>query len=102
MKEAETGDIILMKTTEDSNSSSFQRMITHSEFDHMGLIMKYDNGDVKIFESNGVEGVNLNDWVTFSNKFDFYEQVAYRKLHSEQKKELFEPLKDFVQKAVGG
>jgi hypothetical protein len=44
---AETGDILLMKT-EDS-SCALQRLVTNSEYDHVSMIVKFNNKDVKIF-----------------------------------------------------
>lgn len=44
---AETGDIILMKTQ--TTQCAFQRFITHSEYDHVGLLVKFADKKVKIF-----------------------------------------------------
>lgn len=44
---AETGDILLMKT-EDA-ACALQRLVTNSEYDHVSMIVKFSNKDVKIF-----------------------------------------------------
>ena len=68
-----------MKTKE-SSSCSLQRLVTNSEYDHVSLIIRFDNADLQIFESNANEGVSLYGWQQFHSKFAIYERIAYRKL----------------------
>ena len=41
-----------------------QRTFTRSEYDHIGLVLKYKNGKAVIFEAVGNKLV-LNTWETF-------------------------------------
>lgn len=43
---AETGDVILMSTTD--TQCAIQRFVTNSEYDHIGLVVNF-NGEIKIF-----------------------------------------------------
>jgi hypothetical protein len=51
-----------MATTD--TQCAIQRFVTNSEYDHIGLVVNF-NGEVKIFESNADEGVNVYNWVQF-------------------------------------
>ena len=90
-----------MKTGEDY-CCSFQRMITHSDYDHIAMVMKFDNGDVKVFESNTADGVQIYLWKDYTVRFNIYDQIALRKLCYEKKKGLHEDFLGFAKKAIGG
>jgi hypothetical protein len=66
------------------------------------MVMKFDNGDLKILESNAFEGVQIYDWKDYHKKFPIYEQIAYRKLFCEKKKELHSEFMKFAKSAIGG
>ena len=96
---AETGDILLMKT-EDS-SCALQRLVTNSEYDHVSMIVKFNNKDVKIFQANADEGVQIYDWDHFHNRFNHFQKVCLRKLYHSQKKEIHPILLSFIKKMIG-
>ena len=68
----------------------------------MAMIMKFQNGDVKVFESNTAEGVQLYHWKEYMSKFNVYDQIALRKLYYDQKKELHQEFFNFAKSAIGG
>lgn len=45
--------------------AEFQRFITLSEYDHVGIILKNRNEDVVLLESNSGIGVGLMFWKPF-------------------------------------
>ena len=46
METAETGDILLMTTTD--TQCAIQRFVTNSEYDHIAMVVKF-HGELKIF-----------------------------------------------------
>lgn len=48
LDEAQTGDILIMKTKENS-SCSIQRLVTNSEYDHVSLVVRLENEEIQIF-----------------------------------------------------
>lgn len=50
-KQADTGDLLLFKGT--TTMSKIQRVITGDNFDHVALLLRYNNGELFIFESIG-------------------------------------------------
>ncbi|KRX02643.1 hypothetical protein PPERSA_11983 [Pseudocohnilembus persalinus] len=77
-EEAETGDIILFET--DNFGSRMQRKFTNSKFDHVGLVIKFSDVDVRIFDASVDQGVGLMDWDEFIDWNDLYSKVILRKL----------------------
>lgn len=59
-----------MKTVD--TSCAIQRLVTNSEYDHVSMVVKFGENDIKIFESNATEGVKLYDWEEFQCKFNIY------------------------------
>lgn len=98
MQAAETGDIILMSTTD--TECAIQRFVTNSEYDHIGLIVKFHN-EIKIFESNVNEGVNIYTWSQFQMQFHHYEKISLRKLHYHKRNEINPTLLKFIKSNLG-
>jgi len=70
--------------TEDTKCA-LQRLVTSSEYDHVGMLIKFGNNQVKIFESNADEGVSIYDWDKFHTQFNQYNTVCFRRLHYNNK-----------------
>jgi glyoxylase-like metal-dependent hydrolase (beta-lactamase superfamily II) len=56
----------------ENTQCALQRFITHSEYDHIGLVVRFADNQVKIFEANADDGVNLYDWDQFQSSFHCY------------------------------
>jgi hypothetical protein len=45
-----------------------QRVFSSSEYDHVALLLKYDNDEIVLFEAMGNTGVSLCRWSDFVKK----------------------------------
>ncbi|CAD8094030.1 unnamed protein product [Paramecium sonneborni] len=95
-KKADTGDILLFRGH--SSLCKLQRVFTGDNFDHVALLLRYNNGELFIFESVGQTGVCLTSWDTFmiNNWHTQYSQVVYRQLEVNRSNEFLEKLEQFV------
>ncbi|KAL4430444.1 hypothetical protein ABPG74_013294 [Tetrahymena malaccensis] len=77
----DTGDILLFKNN--NIGSAIQRTLTTSQYDHVGMILKYKCGKIVLFESNTKNGVNLTPWeqISASDWSNKFVKIAYRKLN---------------------
>ena len=48
---ADTGDLLLFQGS--SFATKVQRVITMSDYDHVGMVLRYSNGKIVVFESTG-------------------------------------------------
>lgn len=88
-----------MKT--DDSKCALQRLVTNSDYDHISMIVKFSDNDVKIFEANADEGVKIYDWNEFHYKFNNYEKICYRKLYHMLEEELHKLLLTFIKDNIG-
>lgn len=88
-----------MKTGD--TQSALQRFVTNSEYDHVGILIKFAHNQVKIFEANADDGVNLYDWDQFHTQFHQYEKICFRHLHHEGKEEFQTFLQKFIKQTLG-
>lgn len=65
------------------------------------MIVKFNNKDVKIFEANADEGVQIYDWDQFHNCFNHFEKICIRKLYHNQKQEMHTILLKFIKQKLG-
>ena len=79
----DTGDILLFRSN-NLIGTWITRTFTKSEFDHVGLILRFGNTveDVFILDSVGEQGVRVTPWIC-ARQFlgGFYDKIAYRKLN---------------------
>jgi palmitoyltransferase len=87
-----------MSTTD--TQCAIQRFVTNSEYDHIGMIVNF-NGEVKIFEANADEGVNVYNWAQFQTEFHKYEKISVRKLHYHRSNEVQPLLMKFIKSTIG-
>ena len=80
-----------------------QRVVTGSQYDHVGLLLRYPSGKISIFESLNETGVGVVSWSKFMQLkwFKLYSKVAYRKLNFERDEDFNEKINDFVLASVG-
>lgn len=67
---AESGDILLFST--DNFAAKMQRGLTRSKFDHVALVVRFDNLQLRVFDSSGDCGVSLTTWKDFILVNDLY------------------------------
>ena len=98
METAETGDILLMTTTD--TQCAIQRFVTNSEYDHIAMVVKF-HGELKIFQANADEGVSVYNWAQFQACFHQYEKISLRKLHYHGKAQGHSHLMKFIKSNIG-
>lgn len=57
---ANTGDILLFKSPH--GAAQAQRLLTNSEYDHVGVVLRNKKNELFIFESSSDEGVGMTPW----------------------------------------
>ena len=79
IKEANTGDIILFKGY--SNESKFQRFLTGDDYDHVGVLIKNEDG-LHLYETTGKDGAKVRPWEDFITYYWYllYDIMSLRKL----------------------
>lgn len=99
--QAESGDLILF--TSNSLAQSLQRMITLSDYDHVGIIYRYKAGDIAFLESTKETGVSLCYWDDFIsyNWYGEYKKIVYRKLEIDNRNEVTKKMDEFIGKVLG-
>ena len=76
---AKTGDLLLFKGFD--KKSKLQRFYTKSEFDHVALLMRFNNV-LFLYEATNENGCKLKSFNEFVNNFCFlsFEKIVYRRL----------------------
>jgi len=71
--------------------------------DHVGLLLRYNNGEIVLFEASGKEGVGLCRWRTFmKNKwYMLFHKIVYRKLYGPKTPDMMAGIEKFVRYSVG-
>lgn len=98
---ARTGDILLFCTK--GARGGLVRKATASNYDHVGLILKFRNGDVGLLEALGQSGVQISNFIGFVREKwnEQYSKIAIRHLESSLSKEKALALENFVKSALG-
>jgi len=107
IKAADTGDILLFSG--DRIGCLIQRFITRSRFgnflrrvlDHVGILLRYQNGKLFLLEATSTEGVEISEWNTASNYSKIYEQIVYRKLFFKRTSQTVTKLEQFLKSVRG-
>ena len=90
VKTAQTGDIVLF--TGKQMSAQILRGLINSNYDHVGVLVKYPNGQLMLFESLQGKGVCRWDWDSLT-KGDYckdnYSKIVYRRLIGAERDEEF-------------
>ena len=66
--------------------------------DHVGLVLRYADGRVVLFEALGGSGVLLTDWKEFlANKwYEPYKKIVYRRLQCKRTPETLAAFEHFI------
>ena len=83
IKEADSGDILLFKGK--SISAKMTRKLTHSEYDHVAMVLTF-SGDDNIYlleaTSDGVHVVSWNELMRFKDAI--YSKIVWRRLYADR------------------
>jgi len=90
----------LLLVSSDNSASYLQKFLTHSEFNHVAMIVRYQD-QVKIFEANEDDGVFIYDWKQYLQTFKDHKRFAWRKLVYPNKYQYEEKLKQLIKKYIG-
>jgi hypothetical protein len=97
----DTGDLLLFRSKH--VGAKIQRSFTRSQFDHVALLLKYQNGEIVLLEATGKQGVGLSRWRTFkkNNWHLLYSKMVYRKLEMDRSDDMITKIEKFVKNSIG-
>ncbi|CAK9017449.1 unnamed protein product [Durusdinium trenchii] len=103
---ADSGDILLFKS-----QGTFPRLIRAASraallggrYDHVGLILKLEGGNIALLEATGNEGVGLCTWANFlANSWEkLYPEMALRRVRCTRSSDKLRALQDWVSDVYG-
>ena len=103
LENIDTGDILLFRSN-DMLAPWLTRTFTQSNFDHVGLILRFGDtvSDVYILEAVGDSGVRMTSWLS-ARQFlgGFFNKIAYRKLQFDITEEKLKALDKFRRNITG-
>jgi len=84
IKTADVGDILLFRGRK--LASKITRSFTHSKFDHVGIILKFEAEKSEVFFIDATAaGVSVNRWSRFRLfKDEIYKHIFFRHLYCER------------------
>ena len=95
LNEADSGDILLFKGKK--ISAKLTQGVTGSQFDHVAMILKFEDDDEVYLIDATLNGVDITSWTQLSiNKNDQYSKIVWRKLKIERDQEFIDKLEAFV------
>lgn len=73
------------------------RGVTHSEFDHVAMVLKFeDDPEVHMLDAT-LSGVNITSWSELATfKDEVYKKIVWRQLETERDSEFWERMEKFV------
>ena len=96
IKEADSGDILLF--TGKTFSSKMTRKLTNSEYDHVAMVITFEEDDDIHFLEATSQGVHIVSWAEMSKYFSqMYSKIVWRKLYAERDDEFCEILQTFIE-----
>jgi len=94
----DAGDIVLFSS---SHLLSYgAKLFTFSEWDHVGIVIRWFNQSLRILEATG-EGVGLYDLDARMREAQLTVKLAVRRLHVQRSQELLDQLYQFVKNVKG-
>lgn len=96
------GDVLLFKTR--TNNARVQRLFTGSQYDHVAMILKYDENSQFMIESEGNNGVSCCSWRDMLKYkwYNIYDKLMFRSLKVDKtKNNFFNRLEEFVKQTTG-
>lgn len=101
IKRVDSGDILQFQSK--NITAKLQRGFTGATYDHVALLLRYNNNELVLLESTGVLGVSLCRWSLFmkNNWHLLYQKLIWRKQHFKRRQKFVENLETFIRKSVG-
>eukprot|EP00347_Sterkiella_histriomuscorum_P006332 403353158 len=99
---ADIGDILLFRGN--NFGSKITRGFTQSKFDHVGMILKFDQEKDEVFflDATSTMGVQVTRWSRFRLfKNQVYKSLVYRHLYCERDESFLLALEQFIRTVVG-
>jgi hypothetical protein len=98
---AQTGDLLLFKSK--SVGSLAMRLVSESEYDHIGLLVTLSNGRTYLMEALGRRGVQMINLEYFmANEWHrLYGKITYRPLICPRPQSFFDNFKHYAKKWMG-
>lgn len=77
-------------------------MLTQSSYDHVGLVLKYQTGQIYVLEAANEMGVGIFSWdgMLKNGWFQLYTMVVCRQLEIERTPEFLQSLQEFVRESL--
>eukprot|EP00828_Plagiopyla_frontata_P043350 TRINITY_DN6731_c0_g1_i1.p1 TRINITY_DN6731_c0_g1~~TRINITY_DN6731_c0_g1_i1.p1 ORF type:complete len:268 (-),score=39.93 TRINITY_DN6731_c0_g1_i1:177-980(-) len=96
----ETLDIILYRGSQFGQKAL--RTMTNSSYDHVGFLVKQDNGRILLIESTTDQGVGYTYWDFFVEMewYKCYEKIVYRHLDVERKPQMIAAVEKFLKNVL--
>lgn len=84
-------------------NSRVQRFFTGSDYDHVGLILRYQSSSIYIFEATGNFGVGLCSWKNMVEKewYKFFDKLVLRRLVAKRDAMFLEKMTEFITQNLG-
>lgn len=101
LNSAQNGDVLLFRSKE--ITAKIQRKVTFSKYDHVAIILRYEDGNVAFLESTSQTGVQVVLWEDFID-MDWhllYDRLVFRKLKGRKHPKFTQKLSEFVQLVDG-
>lgn len=100
-KVCKTGDLILFQTA--GVKGGFIRTATRAKYDHVGMILKFKEGQVGVLETLANTGCQITNFEGFIKEkwHKQYSAIVIRHLHTKLNKEMGQKIEEFVRKVDG-
>lgn len=93
----QTADLLLFKCP--TTVASIQRIMTNSDYDHIGFVIVFKPGDVRVVHVQEQFGVEILCWPDHKAKYK-YSEIAHRRLDCHRDR-FFDRTLDFVKNNLG-
>eukprot|EP00811_Abedinium_folium_P037216 NODE_9852_length_1394_cov_9.374901.p1 GENE.NODE_9852_length_1394_cov_9.374901~~NODE_9852_length_1394_cov_9.374901.p1 ORF type:complete len:406 (-),score=104.07 NODE_9852_length_1394_cov_9.374901:177-1322(-) len=101
IEQAESGDIMLFSGKD--RPCAVTRVLTNSEYDHVGLLLRQANGNLLLLEATGDQGVDIVSWRHFKRAgwHKLYIRLAVRKVYFDRTTARLMALENYIHKVLG-
>ena len=101
IEEANIGDVLLFRSK--NLSAKLQRGVTASKYDHVAMLLRWNNNVVGILEATSNTGVQVLLWEDFmrNNWHLLYSRLVFRKLDIHRTDEALQQLEKFLSNVEG-
>eukprot|EP01016_Furgasonia_blochmanni_P036017 TRINITY_DN4054_c0_g2_i16.p1 TRINITY_DN4054_c0_g2~~TRINITY_DN4054_c0_g2_i16.p1 ORF type:complete len:261 (+),score=4.39 TRINITY_DN4054_c0_g2_i16:142-924(+) len=96
-----TGDLLLFRSK--NFTSKIQRSFCGSDYDHVGILLRFADDQIVVLESTAGDGVDICLWEMFTEKkwHLLFEKLVYRPLICERPSNTIATMERFIKEALG-